>query len=364
MDCRCSKRRSSWLRARPQRETSSVAASSNGLGCCLGVNLRDLFPQHPVPEGWYHGKRIAVDGHNVAFRYLTSFRDHRTGEVLKNADGRVTAHLIGFSNLVRHLRERGAEPIIIWDGAVHPRKWATVEGRIANRLEAAFKAEEALAAGDATAHQKYLRATTYLDGKMIQDCTRMLEAVGVSVIDAPHDGERFAAAMCHAGHADAVATEDFDALVAGAPVVLRKAGSAEPFLHYHSDLVAQGLTGAQLRHIAILCGTDFPHGVDVENKPLFGVKGFGAKTGVKMIKEHLEVRTVVADAETGKGDTRYHRLVRESHLTLAAFDEIDHFLADLPKPDAPVKKKPDPATATGVATELGLTPKRLLDCFC
>ncbi len=54
----------------------------------MGVKLGDLFPQHPVPAGWYHGKRIAVDGHNVAFRYLTSFRG-KDGDVLRNPDGRV-----------------------------------------------------------------------------------------------------------------------------------------------------------------------------------------------------------------------------------------------------------------------------------
>ncbi|MCA1810779.1 MAG: hypothetical protein LC623_02070 [Halobacteriales archaeon] len=84
----------------------------------MGVNLRDLFPQHPVPEGWYAGKRIAVDGHNVAFRYLTSFRG-RDGDLLRSRDGRAIGHLVGYVNLVRHLRERGAEPIVVWDGQVH-----------------------------------------------------------------------------------------------------------------------------------------------------------------------------------------------------------------------------------------------------
>src|SRR5688500_15347807 len=31
----------------------------------VGVNLRDLFPQHPLPPNWLDGKRIAIDGHNV-----------------------------------------------------------------------------------------------------------------------------------------------------------------------------------------------------------------------------------------------------------------------------------------------------------
>src|SRR5688572_7373424 len=59
----------------------------DGRGHSLGVNLRDLFEPRPVPAGWFDGKRIAVDGHNVAFRYLTSFRG-RDGDVLRAPDGR------------------------------------------------------------------------------------------------------------------------------------------------------------------------------------------------------------------------------------------------------------------------------------
>ncbi len=319
----------------------------------MGVNLRDLFPQHAVPTGWYAGKRIAVDGHNVAFRYLTSFRSH-DGDILRNSEGRAIGHLIGYVNLVRHLRERGAEPIIVWDGDVHPRKWATVEGRIQKRLEAAINAEEALAAGDHSAHQKFLRATTYIDGAMIRDCSRLLQALGVAVVRAPHDGERYAAALCHAGHADAVATEDFDALVAGAPAVLRKAGSQEPFLHHLSDLATHGLSRDQLRHIAILCGTDWHP----------GVKGFGAKTALKMLQAEPDIRKVIRAAHDGTGTARYHKLLKEADLTLAAFDEMDSFIAELPPAQAPTVARPDPGTAVAVASEMGLERNRVVACFC
>ncbi|MFO1534711.1 MAG: hypothetical protein ABR586_03505 [Thermoplasmatota archaeon] len=318
----------------------------------MGVNLRDLFPQHPVPEGWYAGKRIAVDGHNVAFRYLTSFRG-RDGDLLRSRDGRAIGHLVGYVNLVRHLRERGAEPIVVWDGQVHPRKWATVEGRIQRRLEAALDAEAALAAGDTEAHQKFLRMTTYLDAKMIEDCSRLLEALGVAVVRADHDGERYATALCHAGHADAVATEDYDALVAGAPAVLRKAGSQQPFLHHLTDLDGHGLSRAQLRHIAILCGTDWND----------GVKGFGAKTALKALKEQPDMRALIAEAHAG-GAGRYHRLLREAGLTVEAFDELDAFIAQMPVPAPPKATQPDPGMAVAVAEEMGVARDRVLACFC
>src|SRR5205085_6092724 len=164
------------------------------------------------------------------------------------------------------------------------------------------------------------RRVTRLEPTMIEDCSRMLEALGVTVLRAPHDGERYAAALCRDGHADAVATEDFDALVAGAPAVLRKAGSSDCFLHKLSDLESQAITPEQLRHIAILCGTDFHP----------GVKGFGAKTAAKMLRSHPDLRVLIAEAEKGQGDSRYHVLLRAAGLTLAEFDEVDAFLADLP----------------------------------
>ncbi|HUR26310.1 MAG TPA: hypothetical protein VM327_09895 [Candidatus Thermoplasmatota archaeon] len=319
----------------------------------MGVNLRDLFPQHPVPPGWFEGKRIAVDGHNVAFRYLAAYRG-RDGEILRAPGGRAIGHLMGYLNLVRHLRERGAEPVVVWDGAAHPRKRATVEERIVARVEAALNAEEALAAGDREAHLKFLRATTYLDGAMIRDATRLLTSLGVAVVHAPHDGERYAAALCRGGHADAVATEDFDALVAGAPVVLRKAGSPDAFLHRLADLEAHAITPEQLRHIAILCGTDFHP----------GVKGFGAKTAAKLLRATPDLRALIAEAERGEGVGRHQVLLREAGLTVAQFDELDAFLADLPPPEKPLAPRDDIAAAKEISEQMGLDFARVRACFC
>jgi flap endonuclease-1 len=317
----------------------------------VGVNLRDLFPQHPVPAGWFEGKRIAVDGHNVAFRYLTAVRGP-DGDV-KRTNGRPVGHLIGFVNLVSYLRERGAAPIVVWDGATHPLKRSTVEGRITARVEAALNAEDALVVGDQESYLKHLRASTYLDAGMVRDAKHLLQALGVPVVDAPHDGERYAAALCLAGHADAVATEDYDALVAGAPFVVRKAGGPDCSLHDLGDLARHGLSREQLRHVAILCGTDFHP----------GVKGFGAKTAVRMLAEHPDVRRLIAEVEQGIGKTRYHRLLSESGLALADFDKVDSFLADLPLPPAPPAQGDDVAMARKLEREWDLPPRRVTACF-
>jgi flap endonuclease-1 len=315
----------------------------------MGVNLRELFPQHPVPDGWYDGKRIAIDGHNVAFRYLTTIRG-KDGDVLRSKEtGRATSHILGFLGLVRQMRSAGAVPIIIWDGAIHPRKEATVRGRIAKREETQARAEAAKASGDLAEYARLMRGTVYLDPEMISDCSRMMEALGVAVVQAPHDGERYGAALCTAGHADAVATEDFDALVAGAPFVLRKAGGQNSFMHHLSDLEANHLTVEQLRQTAIVCGTDWHP----------GIKGFGPKTAVKMLQKYGDLRVLWQG-----GDTRAHKMVAEGAMTLEQFNELDEYIADLPKPDAPVAPKPCPDMATATADEIGLSHDRVLAAFC
>lgn len=387
----------------------------------MGVNLRDLFPQHPVPPDWYAGKRVAIDGNNLAFRYLSAMRGPDGGP-LRGPGGRTIGHVIGYVNLVRHLRERGAEPIVVWDGDVHEKKRATVDERNRLRKNADFEANtlqgelaqahvlgpaafgvlhradlaaqlsllEGLVASDASdedaqadlarVREAIARAAKLTDAQlgaartvqledevlvakrrvtrlapdMIEDCTRVLEAVGVAVVRAPHDGERYAAALCRAGHADAVATEDFDALVAGAPAVLRKAGSRQAFLHRLSDLDAQGLTMQQLRWVAILCGTDWHP----------GVKGFGAKTAVKALREYPDLRALIRDASAAAPASRWHGLVAAAGLSLQDFDEMDAFIADLPAPEPPRLAPPKPDVAMDLAGRLGLDAKRLMACYC
>jgi 5'-3' exonuclease len=334
------------------------------------------------------------------------------------ATGRPIGHLLGFTQLVRHLRERGAEPIVVWDGEVHQRKRDTVDERNRLRrgnhlnastleaelnnatllglpafgathrrelaaqvelLEALLPADPGAAADLAEGRRRLERAAaltdaqlgaarhvqleaellqarrrvTQVDGQTLADCSRLFAALGVAVAQAPHDGERYAAALCHAGHADAVATEDFDALVAGAPVVLRKAGSPDAFLHRLSDLDTHAITREQLRHIAILCGTDFHP----------GVKGFGAKTAAKLLRTYPDLRVLIAEAERG-GGSRHHELLRAAGLTVAEFDELDAFLADLPAPGPPVAPRDDIGAARDLSDQMGLDFARVRACFC
>ncbi len=46
------------------------------------------------------------------------------------------------------------------------------------------------------------------------------------------------------------------------------------------------------------------------------------------------------------------------------FQDLDGFVADLPRPAAPPRVKPCPEMASAVADEMGLSSERVLGCFC
>jgi len=84
--------------------------------------------------------------------------------------------------------------------------------------------------------------------------------------------------MARRGDVDFVGTEDYDALLFGAPKTLRKLTSkGDPeLMNLQATLEEHDLTWEQLVDVAILCGTDFNEGVD----------GVGPKTALKLVREH------------------------------------------------------------------------------
>jgi len=84
---------------------------------------------------------------------------------------------------------------------------------------------------------------------------------------------------------DYVGTEDYDALLFGAPCTLRQlTSSGDPeLMDFEATLESTGLTWEQLVDAAILMGTDFNE----------GISGIGPKTAVKLLDEHGDLASVL-----------------------------------------------------------------------
>jgi flap endonuclease-1 len=244
------------------------------------ADLRQLAHIEDVTFGELSGSVVAIDAHNWLYRYLTTtVRFTRSGAYTTDA-GEEVANLIGIVQGVPKLLEHDVVPVFVFDGGVTELKAAEVTERREQReryedqLADAREREDASAAEIATLESRTQRLTD-----VIQETSReLLTLLDVPVIEAPAEGEAQAAHMARRGDVDYVGTEDYDALLLGAPLTLRKLTSkGDPeLMDFEATLEKHDLTWEQLVDVAILMGTDFNE----------GVSGVGPKTAVKLVHEH------------------------------------------------------------------------------
>jgi len=155
------------------------------------------------------------------------------------------------------------------------------------RLDAAARAEAARERGDEVAAARHAARAQELTDVIFETTREVLDLFDVATVDAPLEGEAQAAHMARAGDVDYVGSEDYDALLFGAPLTLRKlttSGDEPELMDLAATLAKHDLTRAQLVDVAILIGTDYND----------GLHGFGPKTALSAIREHGDLEGVLA----------------------------------------------------------------------
>jgi flap endonuclease-1 len=257
----------------------------------LGVNLKDLVPKTTVRLEDLAGKFVAIDAYNALYQFLAIIRQP-DGTPLKDSTGRITSHLSGLLYRTANLYEMGIKTVYVFDGTPPAFKEAEIKRRMQMKEEALIKYEKALAEGKLEEARTYAQATSKLKDYMAEDSKRLLTLMGVPWIQAPSEGEAQAAYLAKKGDTHFCASQDYDSLLFGAPVLIRNvtiSGRRKlPGKPVYVDVVPEiveldkvlkelGITHQQLIDIGILVGTDYnPE----------GVKGIGPKTALKLIKEH------------------------------------------------------------------------------
>lgn len=128
------------------------------------------------------------------------------------------------------------------------------------------------------------------------------------IVEAPAEGEAQAAHIVRRGDADYVGSEDYDALLFGAPRTLRQLTSkGDPeLMDLEATLAHHDLTLEQLIDAAILIGTDFNE----------GVRGIGPKTAISEITEHGDLWSVLeARGDSVEYGDRVRQLFRDPNVT-------------------------------------------------
>ncbi|HEV2225365.1 MAG TPA: flap endonuclease-1 [Nitrososphaerales archaeon] len=257
----------------------------------MGVDFGDSIPREKIQLEDISGWSLAVDGYNTLYQFLAIIRGVDGGH-LKDSKGRVTSHISGLFYRNINLLELGMKLVYVFDGKPPEMKTQEIQRRAAQRREAKDQYLRALQTGDLVQARKFAEASTVLRRDMVSDAKELLEAMGIPWVDAPSEGEAQATRMAIEGTVNAVASQDHDSLVFGAPVLVRNVTisgkrrlpskgiviNVQPErISLSSVLSATGLTREQLVDFAILLGTDFNPD---------GFEGVGPATALKYLKKY------------------------------------------------------------------------------
>jgi len=257
----------------------------------LGVKLGGLVEARKFAIADLAGRKVAMDGHNILYQFLAIIRS-RQGEPLRDREGRVTSHLSGLIYRNSNLMEAGLKVAYVFDGTPHQFKRKVVRARVQVRREAKARYEEAVKGGRVEEARRYAQRAATVNTDIIADAKRLLTLMGVPWVQAPGEGEAQSSYMARRGDVWGSASQDFDSLLYGTPVLLRnlsitgrrKLPRKNVYIRVEPEMIELGrflrelgLTREQLIDVGILVGTDY--------NPA-GIKGVGPKTALKLIRKH------------------------------------------------------------------------------
>ncbi len=277
----------------------------------MGVDLGNAIPRKKVTLGSLSNLRLAVDAYNTLYQFLAIIRGVG-GEHLRDSRGRVTSHLSGLFYRNINLMELNVKLVYVFDGEPPELKTEEIERRRAQKQVARQQYAEAIKVGDLPAARKYAEASTTLRGDMVSESKTLLDAMGIPWIDAPSEGEAQAAVLAAEGTVDAVASQDHDSLLFGAPLLVRNVTISgkrrlpsknvmieiEPESISLAGIIQEvGITRPQLVDLGILLGTDFNPD---------GFPGIGPTRALKLIKTHGSLEKI--DGLDGLAELDYNSI--------------------------------------------------------
>jgi flap endonuclease-1 len=268
----------------------------------MGVKFKDIVSPEEISLKDLEGRTVAIDAYNTIYQFLSGIRQ-RDGSPLMDQNGNVTSHLSGILYRTASIVDKGIKPIYVFDGDSSEHKAKTLEQRKAIKEEAMEKWEEAKAAGNIEEARKFAIRTSRMSPYILESSKKLLDYMGIPYVQAEGEGEAQGAYMVEQGDAWAVASQDYDCLLFGAPRIVRNLTlsgglSNLEYLELEKVLNEIDLTREQLIDVALMVGTDFNE----------GIHGIGAKTGLKLIRnnslEDILVQKGITEVEVEPDELR------------------------------------------------------------
>ncbi len=255
----------------------------------MGVQIADIIQHQKLSFEEVQGK-IAIDAYNTLYQFISIIRQP-DGTPLMDSKGRVTSHISGLFYRTCNLLEKGIQPVFVFDGEPSELKKRTLAERKERKQAAREEFERAKELGKEEEMKVYAQQTSKLTREMAEEAKQLLQLLGVPVVQAKSEGEAQCSYMCKTGIVEATASQDYDSLLFGTPVLIknltiagrRKLPRKNIFVEVvperidlQKNLDSLGINQKKLIWIGILAGTDF-------NK---GIYGIGAKKALKLVKGH------------------------------------------------------------------------------
>jgi len=255
----------------------------------MGVDIGEIVLKERVILEQLKGYSVAIDGFNTLYQFLASIRQP-DGTPLMDLSGRVTSHLSGLFYRTIRLLEVGIKPMYVFDGKPPAIKSRELEERRRRKEAAAAEARELEAEGEVEKAKIKKKQTLRLTDEMIAEAKQLLDAMGIPYTVAPEEGEAEAAYLAKRGRVRASASQDYDSLLFGSPLLIRNLSISGrrklPGKDIYTEIQPErielkqtleflGINREQLVVVGLLVGTDYND----------GVKGIGPKKALKLVKE-------------------------------------------------------------------------------
>jgi len=234
----------------------------------MGIRGLSQLLAETCPEALKAGKlsdlagwTVAIDGNLMANQMI------RVGARIVNSRGEHINHLQGSMFRLINVMEAGIRPIVVIDGKPPALKARVLETRREARAPDAPK----------------------VSSQHMEQLQHLLSLMGVATLNANGEAEAAAARL---RSADAVATDDLDALVFGAKTVIRGLSSGEDITIISREQVLQclGLTQSQFVDLCLLCGGDY----------LVGIPNVGPKRALELIRAYKSLGEVINRIRSGE----------------------------------------------------------------
>jgi len=265
----------------------------------MGVKLGDIVIRKQISFEDLYNKIIAVDFSNSAYQFLSSIRQI-DGTPLMDLKGRTTSHLVGIWARFSNLMQQNIKLVIVFDGKMPELKHGQIAERIERKEIAMEKYQNAKSKDDTEEMLKYSKQFPYLTKDMVEESKRLIEAMGLPMVQAPMESDAQMAYMNKNNDVYVCGSSDFDCLLHNAPRLVTNLTVSQKrrlpsgayikispeLIELEESLKNLGITQDQLILVGILSGTDY-------NSQ--GIYGIGPKKALKLIKEYKDYDKMFKD---------------------------------------------------------------------